>query len=89
MYIRYATGIRSYLKSVLTYTFLFSDTFLSDILHLHEQGRKDPRLYFEDKRGQRGNRNGEQSAMSYTARHCLWFRTLYEFPPSNNTCCIG
>ena len=59
MYFRYATGIRSYLKSGLSYKFLFFDTFLSDILHLHEHGRKDPRLYFEAKRGPRANRYGE------------------------------
>jgi len=87
MYFRYANGIRSYLKSVFSYKFLSSDTFLSDILHLHEQGRKDPRLYFEAKRGPRANRYGEQ--MSYTARHCLWFMIICEFPPSNNTCCTG
>jgi len=89
MYFRYATGVRSYLKSVLSYKLLFLGTFLSDVLHLLEQGRKNPYLYFEAKRGTRANRNGEHSAMSYTARHCLWFRTLYEFPPNNNTCCIG
>jgi hypothetical protein len=61
MYFRYANGIRSYLKSVLSYKFLSSDTFVSDILHLHEQGRKDSRLYFEAKRGPRANRYGEQS----------------------------
>lgn len=86
MCFRYATGIRSYLKSVLSYKLLFLGTFLSDVLHLHEQERKNPCLYFEAKRGPRAKRNGEHSATSYTAKHCLWFRTLYEFPPNNNTC---
>lgn len=49
MYFRYATAIRSYLKLVLNYKFLFWGTFLSDVVHLHEQGRKNPRLDFETK----------------------------------------
>jgi hypothetical protein len=36
MYYRYAIGIRSYLKSVLSYKLLILDTYLSEILHFHE-----------------------------------------------------
>jgi hypothetical protein len=50
MYFGYATGICSYLKLILSYKFLFFDTIVSYILLLHEQGRKDPRLYFVAKR---------------------------------------
>jgi len=60
MYFGYATGICSHLKSILSYKFLFFDTIVSYILLLHRQGCKDPRLYFEAKRGQRANIYGEQ-----------------------------
>ena len=39
--------IRSYLKSVLRYTFLILDTYHPDTLYLREQGCEDPWLLFE------------------------------------------
>jgi hypothetical protein len=66
-------GIRNCLKLVLSYKFLILDTYLSDILYLHEQGRKDLRLYFEANRGPRTKRFGERLVVSYNARHSIWF----------------
>lgn len=41
----------SYLKSVMRYQFLILDTWHPNTLYLHEQGCKDPWLFFQIKRG--------------------------------------
>jgi len=43
--------IRSYLKSVLGYTFLILDTYHPDTLYLPEQGCEDPWLLFWKPKG--------------------------------------
>ena len=52
-------SIRSYLKSVLRYKFLISDTFHPYMLILREQGYEDPWLFFETKKGPRAKNFGK------------------------------
>jgi hypothetical protein len=49
--VTYATGICSYLKSVMRYKVLILDTYHPDTLHLCEQGCEDLWLFFKTKRG--------------------------------------
>jgi hypothetical protein len=58
----YATGIRSYIKSVLRYKFLIMDTYQLDTLDLREQGCEDLWLFFVAKRGTEAKKFG---------KHCL------------------
>jgi hypothetical protein len=51
----------SYLKSVLRYKYLLSDTYL-DTLYLGQQGFEDPWLPLEAKRGLRANKFGKHRA---------------------------
>ena len=55
--VSYASGIRSYLKSVLRYIFLILDTYHPDTLC--EQECEDPWLFFEAKRGPGAKRFGK------------------------------
>jgi hypothetical protein len=56
--------IRSYLISVVRYKFLILDTCHPDTLYLREQGREDPRLFFETKRGPRAKKKK-------SGKHCF------------------
>ena len=60
--------IRSYLKSVMRYKYLISDTYHPNILYLCEQGCQDTLLFFDAKRGVR-----EQNILEFCANLFRYF----------------
>ena len=68
--------ICSYLKSVLRYQFLILDACHTDILYLHEQGCKDPWLFFEIKRGPLAQKFGEHCPRVFVTRNCCLLQEI-------------